>query len=150
MEQGYKISYIALAPGVYYVTIKYSGIHIPGSPFKVIMEGKKLRGSRMETSFIKIDTIAKINKAIIDQVPIFPGNANKVIVNGSGLHKFSPGQLAIFNIDTALAGDNILYVGLFTSKGPCNEVTLQHLGNGQYTVKYLIDEQFLNCWKYGS
>ncbi|MCP9257858.1 FiLamiN (Actin binding protein) [Dirofilaria immitis] len=97
--------------------------------------------SKVILNSCEIDTIAKINKAIIDQVPIFPGNANKVIVNGSGLHKFSPGQLAIFNIDTALAGDNILYVGLFTSKGPCNEVTLQHLGNGQYTVKYLIDEQ---------
>ncbi|VDK75536.1 unnamed protein product [Onchocerca ochengi] len=141
VEQGYKVCYIALAPGVYYVTVKYSGIHIPGSPFKVVMEGKKLGGGEPNTSFIKIDAIAKVSKKIAEEVPVFSGDANKVMVRGPGLNKFFPGQSATFNIDTGLAGDNVLYVGLLTSKGPCEEITLEYLGNGQYVVKYLVQEE---------
>ncbi|VDP16853.1 unnamed protein product [Onchocerca flexuosa] len=119
----------------------FESIHIPGSPFKVVMEGKKLGGGEPDTSFIKIDAIAKINKKIAEQIPIFSGDANKVMVKGSGLNKFFPGQSATFNINTGLAGDNVLFVGLLTSKGPCEEITLQHLGNGQYVVKYLVQEE---------
>uniref|UniRef100_A0AAF5PZP8 Calponin-homology (CH) domain-containing protein n=1 Tax=Wuchereria bancrofti TaxID=6293 RepID=A0AAF5PZP8_WUCBA len=128
-------------PGPYYVTIKYSGVHVPGSPFKVVVEGKKLDDGKPDFSLIKIDAFPKVKKEIVHRVPALSGDANKVIVKGPGLNKFFPGQSAIFNVDTGLAGDNILYVGLVTSKGPCEQVALQHLGNGQYVVKYLIQEE---------
>ncbi|CAG9538291.1 unnamed protein product [Cercopithifilaria johnstoni] len=141
VEEGYKVCYIALAPGPYYVTIKYSGIHIPGSPFKIVVEGKKLGGGKPGSTSLKIDAHVRVGKNIIGQAPVFSGDASKVIVTGPGLNKFFPGHLAVFNIDTGLAGDNILYVGLLTSKGPCQQIALQHLGDGQYVVKYLVQEE---------
>ncbi|VDO25310.1 unnamed protein product [Brugia timori] len=141
MNACYKVFYVAAVPGPYYVTIKYSGVHIPSSPFKVVVEGKKLDDGKPDFSLIKIDAFPKIKKEVVHRVPILSGDANKVIVKGSGLSKFFPGQSAVFNVDTGLAGDNILYVGLLTSKGPCEQVALQHLGNGQYVVKYLIQEE---------
>uniref|UniRef100_A0A915PPA4 Calponin-homology (CH) domain-containing protein n=1 Tax=Setaria digitata TaxID=48799 RepID=A0A915PPA4_9BILA len=137
----YEIRYMALAPGAYYVTIKYSGIHVPGSPFKVAVEGKKLGGGKREISSIKIDACAKIKEEVTQQIPVFSGDAKKVVVKGPGLNKFFPGRLAVFSIDTALAGDNVLCVGLLTSRGPCEEITLRHLGNGQYIVQYLVQEE---------
>uniref|UniRef100_A0A1I7VY84 Filamin/ABP280 repeat family protein n=1 Tax=Loa loa TaxID=7209 RepID=A0A1I7VY84_LOALO len=116
-------------------------VHIPGSPFKVVVEGKKLGDSKPDSSLIKIDAFPKVRKEIIQQVPVFSGDADRVIVKGPGLNKFFPGQSAIFNIDTSLAGDNVLYVGLFTSKGPCEQIALQNLGNSHYMVKYVVQEE---------
>ncbi|KAL3998459.1 Filamin/ABP280 repeat family protein [Acanthocheilonema viteae] len=116
-------------------------IHIPGSPFKIVVEGKKLDDSKPGSTSLKIDARARIRKDIIKQAPVFFGDASKVVVTGPGLNKFFPGHLAVFNIDTSLAGDNILYVGLLTSKGPCQQIALQYTGNGQYLVKYLIEEE---------
>lgn len=42
VEEGYEFSYTPLAPGDYFITIKYAGnTHIPGSPFKAHIEGKQ-------------------------------------------------------------------------------------------------------------
>ncbi|OZC08192.1 hypothetical protein X798_04808 [Onchocerca flexuosa] len=142
LDLGYKVRYMALAPGAYYVDIKYAGIHIPGSPFKVIIDGKELGGGgEPDTSLIKIDALAKTSKGTVAQVPVLKGDASKVTVKGGGLNKFFPGRPAAFNIDTGLAGENLLFVGVLTSKGPCEEVTVRHLGSGRYTVTYRIQER---------
>lgn len=40
VEEGYKVRYTPLAPGDYFITVKYNGYHISGSPFKVHCAGK--------------------------------------------------------------------------------------------------------------
>lgn len=35
VEEGYKVRYTPLVPGDYYISLKYNGYHIAGSPFKV-------------------------------------------------------------------------------------------------------------------
>ena len=35
VDEGYKVRYTPLAPGEYFITVKYNGYHIIGSPFKV-------------------------------------------------------------------------------------------------------------------
>ena len=39
VEEGYKVRYTPLVPGDYYISIKYDGYHIVGSPFKVPCTG---------------------------------------------------------------------------------------------------------------
>lgn len=39
VEEGYKVRYTPLAPGDYYISIKYNNNHIVGSPFKVNSTG---------------------------------------------------------------------------------------------------------------
>jgi len=41
VDEGYKVRYTPLVPGDYYVSIKYNGYHIVGSPFKVLCTGTK-------------------------------------------------------------------------------------------------------------
>ena len=40
VEEGYKVRYTPLIPGDYYVSVKYNGFHIVGSPFKVKCTGE--------------------------------------------------------------------------------------------------------------
>ncbi|KAK5984344.1 Filamin-A, partial [Trichostrongylus colubriformis] len=142
LERGYKVRYTPLAPGDYYAAIKYNGIHIPGSPFKIPVDGKVLGGSGYnESSFVKIDAVAKTPKGTVVTVPEYKGDASKVEVKGAGLNKFFPGRPATFTIDTALAGPNILMVGVVTTKGPCEEVTVKHHGSGHYIVTYKVPER---------
>ncbi|XP_012143524.2 filamin-B-like [Megachile rotundata] len=42
VEEDYKIRYTPLVPGDYYISIKYNGYHIVGSPFKVPCTGQDL------------------------------------------------------------------------------------------------------------
>lgn len=39
VEEGYKVRYTTLAPGDYFITVKFNGYHIPSSPFKVPCSG---------------------------------------------------------------------------------------------------------------
>lgn len=39
VEEGYKVRYTPLVPGDYYISIKYNGYHIVGSPYKVSCTG---------------------------------------------------------------------------------------------------------------
>ena len=39
VEEGYKVRYTPLVPGDYFISIKYNGYHIVGSPFKVTCTG---------------------------------------------------------------------------------------------------------------
>ncbi|KIH68519.1 Filamin/ABP280 repeat protein [Ancylostoma duodenale] len=142
LERGYKVRYTPLAPGDYYAAIKYNGIHIPGSPFKIPVEGKVLGGNGYnESSFVKIDAVAKTTKGTVATVPEYKGDASKVEAKGAGLNKFFPGRPAMFTIDTGIAGPNILMVGVVTTKGPCEEVVVKHHGNGHYIVTYKVPDR---------
>ncbi|KAI1724910.1 filamin repeat domain-containing protein [Ditylenchus destructor] len=71
---------------------------------------------------------------------IYDGDARKVVAKGEGLNHFQPGVPASFTIDTANAGTNLLFVGVVTSRGPSDEVKVEHCGNGFYQVSYRIPE----------
>lgn len=43
VEEGYKVRYTPLAPGEYYITVKYNNCHIVGSPFLVKCTGKLIK-----------------------------------------------------------------------------------------------------------
>lgn len=44
-------------------------------------------------------------------------------------------------IDDRFAGNNLLFVGVVTTKGPCEEVTVRHNGQGHYVVTYRIQDR---------
>ncbi|PAV64371.1 hypothetical protein WR25_20503 [Diploscapter pachys] len=48
------------------------------------------------------------------------------------------GRIASFTIDTQMAGTNLLFVGVVTTKGPVEEVTVRHQGNGHYVVGHFF------------
>ncbi|CDH93091.1 Calponin-homology (CH) domain-containing protein [Caenorhabditis elegans] len=142
LEKGYKVRYTPLAPGSYFASVKYNGIHAPGSPFKIPVEGKELGGNGYnETSHVKIDAVAKTSKGTVAVVPEYQGDAAKVTAKGAGLNKFFPGRPAAFQIDTGLAGTNLLMVGVVTTKGPCEEVVVRHQGSGHYVCSYRIPDR---------
>lgn len=39
------------------------------------------------------------------------------------------------------SGNNILYVGIYGPKGPCEEVQIKHTGRNNYTVNYVVRER---------
>ncbi|VDN01780.1 unnamed protein product [Thelazia callipaeda] len=118
-----------------------SDTHVPGSPFKAVIEGQEMSSNELDSSFIKINTLAKVRKELVEEFPNFCGDAEKVVVEGYGLKKFLPGQPTFFNINSNLAGENVLFVGVMTSKGPCKEITVRHVGHGQFEVQYIVDEE---------
>ncbi|CAI4224415.1 unnamed protein product [Auanema sp. JU1783] len=140
--QGYKVRYTPLAPGDYFAAVKYNGVHIPGSPFKIVIDGKVLGGNGYnESSEVKVDARAKTSQGNVATVPEYKGDASKVVAKGAGLNKFFPGRPSVFTIDTGLAGTNLLMVGVVTTKGPCDEVIVKHQGNGHYAVNYRIPDR---------
>ncbi|TMS38553.1 hypothetical protein L596_005251 [Steinernema carpocapsae] len=142
LDTGYKARYTPMAPGDYFASVKYAGIHIPGSPFKIKVTGSAVGGSGFnESSMVKIDAVAKTSKGTVAQAPTYKGDASKVSAKGAGLKKFFPGRPAMFTIDTAMAGPNLLFVGVVTTKGPCEEVIVKHHGQGSYIVNYKIHER---------
>lgn len=64
----------------------YLGIHIPGSPFKIPIDGTTLGGNGYnETSFVKIDANSKTSKGNVATVPEYKGDAKKVRLHSEGL-----------------------------------------------------------------
>ena len=45
VDDGYEVSYTPMAPGKYYVTVKYNGKNVRGSPFQVMVGGDNLVSS---------------------------------------------------------------------------------------------------------
>jgi filamin len=88
---GYKVRYTPLAPGDYYVSIKYNGYHIAGSPYKVRCTGQEIaeRTSTSETSSVVVETVPKQGKNATEKVvlPRFISDASKVKCKGMGLKK---------------------------------------------------------------
>ena len=42
VDDGYEVSYTPMAPGKYYVTVKYNGKNVRGSPFNVMIGGDNM------------------------------------------------------------------------------------------------------------
>ncbi|XP_070164424.1 filamin-like isoform X4 [Polyergus mexicanus] len=144
VEEGYKVRYTPLVPGDYYISIKYNGYHIVGSPYKVPCTGADLaeRGAQ-ETSSIVVETVQKISKSkqVGPVLPLFKSDANKVTSKGMGLKKAYLGKQNQFIVSAGDAGNNILYVGIYGPKGPCEEVFVKHTGRNNYNVSYLVRER---------
>ncbi|XP_020279518.1 filamin-A isoform X4 [Pseudomyrmex gracilis] len=144
VEEGYKVRYTPLVPGDYYISIKYNGYHIVGSPYKVPCTGADLaeRGAQ-ETSSIVVETVQKISKAkqTGPVLPLFKSDASKVSSKGMGLKKAYLGKQNQFTVNAGDAGNNILYVGVYGPKGPCEEVFVKHTGRNNYNVSYLVRER---------
>ncbi|XP_053682434.1 filamin-A isoform X2 [Sabethes cyaneus] len=145
VEEGYKVRYTPLLPGHYYMTIKYNQMHIVGSPFKINCTGEKLaEEGGQETSSVVVETVAKVSKAgsragVI--LPIFKSDASKIQSKGMGLKKAYLGKQNQFTLNAGDAGNNILFVGIYGPKGPCDEVFIKHTGRNQYNVNYLVRER---------
>ena len=50
VDDGYEVSYMPMAPGKYYVTVKYNGKNVRGSPFSVMVGGDNLVSSSTSTA----------------------------------------------------------------------------------------------------
>merc|ERR1719219_3250148 len=65
VSKGYEVSYTPTSPGDYYVTVKYNGKNVDGSPFKVTVGGGGASGtksqmlSRRESSSVTMETIQR-------------------------------------------------------------------------------------------
>lgn len=44
VEEGYQVTYTPTVPGKYFVTVKYNGVNVDGSPFSVRVDGENGRG----------------------------------------------------------------------------------------------------------
>ncbi|XP_048512213.1 filamin-A isoform X4 [Athalia rosae] len=144
VEEGYKVRYTPLVPGDYYISIKYDGYHIVGSPYKVSCIGADLaeRGAQ-ETSTVVVETVQKISKSkqVGPVLPLFKSDATKVTSKGMGLKKAYLGKQNQFTVNAGEAGNNILFVGIHGPKGPCEEVYVKHTGRHNYNVSYLVRER---------
>ncbi|KZC12063.1 Filamin-A [Dufourea novaeangliae] len=144
VEEGYKVRYTPLVPGDYYISVKYNGYHIVGSPFKVPCTGADLaeKGAQ-ETSSVVVETVQKISKSkqAGPVLPLFKSDASKVTSKGMGLKKAYLGKQNQFTVNAGDAGNNILYVAVYGPKGPCDEITTKHTGRNNYNVSYMVRER---------
>jgi len=152
VEEGYKVRYTPLAPGDYFITVKFNGYHISGSPFKVHCTGDVARtdaGGRVavadkmapETSAVSVDTVAKQSSQKAGDLPKFKSNSAKATSKGMGLKRAAVGRQNQFTVNCGDAGNNLLYVTVYGPKGPCDEVFVKHLGRNMYEVKYQVKER---------
>ncbi|KAG6438839.1 hypothetical protein O3G_MSEX000265, partial [Manduca sexta] len=145
VEEGYKVRYTPLAPGFYYMSVKYNGHHIVGSPFKIEAQGGNLAEiGAQETSSVTVETVQKVSKAAQKQGPVLPqfkSDASKVTSKGMGLKKAYLNKHNQFTVHAGDAGNNILYVGIYGPKGPCDEVQLKHKGKNNYECWYVVRDR---------
>ncbi|CAJ0936131.1 unnamed protein product, partial [Mesorhabditis belari] len=126
-------------PGEYSVAVKFNDEHIAESPFKVFMVPSG-EGHRHGLSSYR-HSEHRVNGEAINGGIQYSGDADKVVAKGTGLNKFTPGVASSFNIDTGLAGTNLLMVGVVTSKGPCEEVVVKHMGAGHYVEWFQLGNE---------
>jgi len=144
VEEGYKVRYTPLVPGDYYISVKYNCYHIVGSPFKVMCAGEDLaEGGSQETSSVVVETVQKVSKhhSKGPVVPLFKSDASKVTCKGMGLKKAYLQKQNQFTINAGEAGNNIVFVGVYGPKGPCEEVFIKHLGHNNYQVNYVVRDR---------
>ncbi|XP_055935732.1 filamin-A-like isoform X2 [Argiope bruennichi] len=153
VAEGYKVRYTPLAPGDYFITVKYNGYHIVGSPFKVPCTGTAVAepGSH-ETSSVVVETVTKQSKHKGDQLPRFRSNPAKITSKGPGLKKAITHKMNSFQINCQDAGNNILFVSLYGPKGPCDEIHVKHTGRNIYNVTYMVKDrgEHILIVKYGN
>ncbi|XP_014344981.1 filamin-B [Latimeria chalumnae] len=143
--EGYKVMYTPMAPGNYLIGVKYGGpSHIIGSPFKAKITGPRLvsGSSTNETSSLLVESVTRsATMNSYSAVPKFSSDASKVVSKGAGLSKAFVGQKSNFSVDCSKAGTNMLLVGVQGAATPCEEVSIKHMGNKQYTVTYVVKEK---------
>jgi len=144
VEQGYKVRYTPLAPGEYFITVKYNGYHIVGSPFKVRCLGTKSIAdvATPEEASVVVETVTK--QAIrqnSDLLPKFKSDARAIEAKGMGLKKANLARQNTFQLICTSAGNNLLYVALYGPKGPCDEIHVKHTGRNIYNVNYTVKER---------
>lgn len=151
IEEGYKFTYTPTAPGEYLITIKYAGTnHIPGSPFKARIEGQGTTQAGLwnEKSQVVVETVTKTSQTqmmassaqMTQQVTrqAVPSDPSKVLLSGGGLSKAEVNKEATFQVDGSGAGINVLLVGMMGPDCPCEDIQVHHLGQMQYSVKYMV------------
>ncbi|KAM7170746.1 filamin-B isoform 1-T2 [Macrochelys suwanniensis] len=142
---GYDVMYTPMAPGNYLIGIKYGGPnHIVGSPFKAKVTGQRLvsPGSANETSSIMVESVTRSStETCYSAIPKSTSDASRVTSRGAGLSKAFVGQKSSFTVDCSKAGSNMLLVGVHGPTTPCEEVSVKHLGNHQYSVTYVVKEK---------
>lgn len=152
VEEGYKVRYTPLAPGQYFITVKFNSYHIAGSPFRVHCSGDVARsegGKRLsiapqtapETSSVMVDTVVKQAPQKADTLPKFRSNAAKVTSKGMGLKRAILHKMNTFTVNCLEAGNNLIYASVYGPKGPCDEVYVKHLGRNLYQVNYMVKER---------
>lgn len=146
VEEGYKVRYTPLTPGDYYIGIKYNGHHIAASPYKVKCTGEAIaeKGTVQESSSVVVETVDKSGHGKHHQGPVLPhftSDASKVTSKGLGLKKAHLNRTNNFSINAASAGNNILYVGVYGPKAPCEEVFIKHTGLNNYNIGYVVRDR---------
>uniref|UniRef100_A0AAZ3QHS0 Calponin-homology (CH) domain-containing protein n=1 Tax=Oncorhynchus tshawytscha TaxID=74940 RepID=A0AAZ3QHS0_ONCTS len=141
--EGYKVTYTPMAPGNYFISIRYGGpCHIVGSPFKAKITGSKRVSSHSnhETSSVMVDTMTR-HVSYSHQGATSQSDASGVTAKGLGLSKGFIDQKNNFSVDCSKAGRNMLLVGVDGPRVPCEEVLVKHLGNRVYNVSYQLKEK---------
>uniref|UniRef100_A0A8C6BSW0 Filamin B n=2 Tax=Odontoceti TaxID=9722 RepID=A0A8C6BSW0_MONMO len=137
--------YTPMAPGSYLIGVKYGGPnHIVGSPFKAKVTGQRLvsPGSANETSSILVESVTRSStETCYSAIPKASSDASKVTSKGAGLSKAFVGQKSSFLVDCSKAGSNMLLIGVHGPTTPCEEVSMKHVGNQQYSVTYIVKEK---------
>ena len=113
----YKVIYNPTVCGMYEISIRFAGQHIPNSPYKV----------RIVESEDEIDAIL--------------GDASKCTSNGSGLRHASVGKAATFTVNASSAGRGSIMVGVEGPVIPAKEIVVIHTGSNIYSVNYILEEE---------
>jgi len=163
IDVGYEFSYTPLAPGDYFITIKYAGnTHVPGSPFKAHIEGTGQPSSMFAESRMVIQTVRKtttttttsrqtvqqqqqqqeqiVRQTAVQPIQSMPPDASKVQASGAGLQKAFVNQECSFIVDGSQTGYNMLVVGIAGPQVPCEQLHALHLGRLKYVVKYSLSQ----------
>jgi filamin len=107
-----------------------------------------MAGSYHEQSTVVVETVTKSSstsqfatEAATTSIAQPLETAN-IKATGIGLKKAFVGKKNVFQVDTKMAaGSNMLLVGVYGPKYPCDEVFVKHQGGGQYNVSYILKEK---------
>jgi len=176
VDKGYEVSYTPTMSGDYFVTVKYNGSNVNGSPFKVqssggsSKEGEYVKQRRESTSMtmetiqhtlFKQETVYRESNSSNTQsasrsssrpIPLqFNSDAAECTAVGSGLERPVLGRENSFKVDCSRGGNNVLFVGVYGPDTPCEEVHVRHEGNKEYRVSYSLRDrgQYLIFVKWG-
>ncbi|KAL8611652.1 hypothetical protein ACOMHN_065130 [Nucella lapillus] len=142
VDEGYAFTYCPKAPGDYFITIRYAGVIIAGSPFKARVEGTGQASNATENASVVVETVTKTSTTTkFSGIQKFSSDASKCVAKGNGLTKAFRGKTTSFTVDVTGAGNNILYVGMAGPKSPVDELTVKYGGSGQYTITYTVKQQ---------
>jgi len=114
----YKVIYNPTVSGIYEISIRFAGQHIPGSAYKVHIAA---------------------NEDELDAISV-SGDASKCKSSGRGLHNATAGEASTFTVDASGAGRGAIMVGVEGPVIPAREMIVRHTGNNVYSVNYVLEE----------